>query len=271
MVVALHFQCKMIFASWNVNSIRVRLSNISKWINKRKPDFILFQEIKCQNEDFPEIFFKDLGYKSFINGQKGRNGTAILVLEKLWNKDDLIDSSEKLNFNSQARFIKYYFKNLNIHICNIYAPNGNPINEKEKFDYKLNWYDELKSYIKPFIENEAKIIVGGDFNVLENSEDAKNFLDWEKDALGDIKIRKKFRSILGLGMTNISRNFFEPGKLYSFWDYQKSAWERNYGLLIDHFICSPHVAEKIVKFGVDSETRGWDRPSDHAPIWIELY
>ena len=259
----------MILASWNINSVRIRINSLEEWIKKRNPDVLFLQEIKCQNEDFPNDFFSNMGYQNFVYGQKGRNGVAVLLKKSLSDKNDKY-STKVLNFNSQSRFIDFYSKKLNINLCTIYAPNGNPVEEVSKFQYKIEWYDELKKYIIPFIKAEKDLLVAGDFNVLENNNDVKDFKNWENNALGHIQIRKKFRTILGYGMINIVRMFFEPGKLYSFWDYQKNSWERNDGLLIDHFICSPMLAERVKNFGIDSFTRGWERPSDHCPIWMEF-
>ncbi|MAH78345.1 MAG: exodeoxyribonuclease III [Rickettsiales bacterium] len=259
----------MLLASWNINSVRIRLGILDLWIKKRNPEIFFLQEIKCEAIDFPYNFFKKLGYESYVFGQKGRNGVAIIVKKNIIEKEDTINI-DNLNIEGQARFIEYYSKKLEIYFCNIYAPNGNPLSNHEKFNFKVKWYDNLKEYLSKHIKNEKKIIIAGDFNVLENEKDVKDFDNWSEDALGKLIIRKKFRKILGLGFTNIVRQYYEPGKIFSFWDYQKAAWQRNYGLLIDHILCSPNLLESIISFGSDHEMRGKERPSDHIPIWMEF-
>ena len=259
----------MIIASWNINSIRIRLESIINWLKKRNPDIILFQEIKCQNSDFPESFFLENGYRSFINGQKGRNGVAILVKENLSSKNNYIKIENFLEEN-QARLIGIYIEKKDLYVYSLYIPNGNPVNDYKKFNYKIEWLKMLKTYIKPFIKNEKNLLLGGDFNVLENVTDTSNFERWRSDALGDIRIRKIFREILSQGMSNIIRIFEKNEKNFSYWDYQNACWERNDGLLIDHFLGSPVLTDKVRSFGIDSYVRGWQRPSDHVPIWVEI-
>lgn len=259
----------MILASWNINSVRIRLEIFKNWLKKRNPSIVLLQEIKCESSQFPVDFFLELGFKSHIYGQKGRNGVAILVKNNL---TDNLDITTKVNLTNiqEARIIKYFSNKLKTNIYNIYAPNGNPISDSQKFSNKIEWYEKLKDLIMPYIKNEEKVIIGGDFNVLEHEKDVNNFNNWINDALGNIVIRKKFREILGIGMINIIRDFYEPGEKFSFWDYQKASWERNDGLLIDHFLISPNLLERTKNFGIDSEIRGLDRPSDHTPVWIDL-
>ena len=259
----------MIISTWNINSVRIRLELISTWIEKRDPQIILLQEIKCQNEDFPFEFFTKLDFDAHVYGQKGKNGVAILVKKNLKNVNDKILKIDFLN-NSDARVIKIYLSKLNVHIFNIYAPNGNPLSNNLKFLDKKKWYNKLVETLTPIIKQEEKVIIAGDFNILENERDVSNFDDWKSDALGSLEIRKKFREILGIGFLNSVRIFFVPGEKFSFWDYQKSSWERNDGLLIDHFLISPNILENISNFNIDSEVRGWKKPSDHTPVNLEL-
>ena len=203
------------------------------------PDIVLLQEIKCQDNEFPSLY-KEKNYNLVINGEKGKYGVAILVKKKI--------EFEEINFESdifkyEARICGIKIKNnLNLHLINIYAPNGNPIESKDKFSYKTKWYDELQKVIKKLINSKINLILAGDFNVIEHPDDVQDFDKWQKDALGHISFRKKFRKILFSGLTNIVRLFYKPGEIYSFWDYQKASWERNYGLLIDHFLLSPKLS-----------------------------
>ena len=258
----------MLIATWNVNSIRIRLENLNHWIKKRQPDIILLQEIKCDNDSFPESFFHNLNYDSVVNGEKGKNGVAILIKQncKLGNFHiKVID----FNNSSQSRVLELNFKN-KLFILSLYAPNGNPMSDKRKFELKNLWYKNLFNYSKKLCRNESDVILGGDFNVLENENDVDDIENWKNDALGCNKTISNFRKVLSSGLTNIVRVFKNQEKSYSFWDYQNASWERNYGLLIDHFLVSPRLLEKTKDFGIDSYLRGFKKPSDHVPVWIDL-
>ena len=259
----------MILSSWNINSVRIREESILKLIGRIKPNILFLQEIKCEENHFPYLFFKNLDYDCFVIGQKARNGVAIAV-----KKDIKIDIDEtinkKMNTDLQARFIMIHLVNQNIDLCNVYVPNGNPITDEKKFSYKVKWLKNLKCLLESYIFEEKKLILGGDFNVLENFKDVNNFDNWKDDALGHKKIINIFREIIGLGMFNVTRKFFLPGEKYSFWDYQKASWERNDGLLIDHFLVTPNLIDKINNFDICSNFRGFPKPSDHAPIWMSV-
>lgn len=255
-----------IISSWNVNSIRVRVNHVIKFIEEFKPDILLIQEIKCINEEFPD-FYSNLGYESIISGQKAKYGVATIF------KNNLIPKSIEINneiLNSQSRIQVMNFQSLNLNVINLYTPNGNPLTDLNKFDFKLKWYEEVYQLIKKFTDNKQNLLVGGDFNVIENIKDALNFKDWENDALGHIKVRSKFREFLSLGLTNLTRIFYRPGQIFSFWDYQRGSWERNDGILIDHFLITPKILQKVASLSYESKYRGLEKPSDHIPFWIEL-
>jgi len=257
----------MIVCSWNINSIRMRENLLLELINSLNPDVIFLQEIKCQDNEFPSLY-KEKNYNLVINGEKGKYGVAILIKKKI--------EFEEINFESdifkcEARICGIKIKNnLNLHLINIYAPNGNPIESKDKFSYKIKWYGELHKVIKKLINSKINLILAGDFNVLEHQDDVQDFDKWQNDALGHISSRKKFREILFSGLTNIVRLFYKPGEIYSFWDYQRASWERNYGLLIDHFLLSPKLSCLVESIFFEKEYRGKQKPSDHIPLWIKL-
>ena len=257
----------MIVCSWNINSIRMRESLLIELINYLNPDIVLLQEIKCQDNEFPSLY-KEKNYNLVINGEKGKYGVAILVKKKI--------EFEEINFESdifkcEARICGIKIKNnLNLHLINIYAPNGNPIESQDKFSYKTKWYDELQRVINKLINSKINLILAGDFNVIEHPDDVQDFDKWQKDALGHISFRKKFREILFSGLINVVRLFYKPGEIYSFWDYQKASWERNYGLLIDHFLLSPKLSCLVESIFFEKEYRGKQKPSDHIPLWIKL-
>ena len=257
----------MIVCSWNINSVRMRENLLLELVNTLNPDVVFLQEIKCQNNEFP-LLYKKKNYNLVIKGEKGKYGVAILIKKKIEFEEINFESDI---FQSEARICGIKIKNnLNLHLINIYAPNGNPIESKDKFSYKIKWYSELQKVIKKLINCKINLILAGDFNVIEHPDDVEDFSKWEQDALGHISSRKKFREILFSGLTNIVRLFYKPGEIYSFWDYQKASWERNYGLLIDHFLLSPKLSCIVESIFFEKEYRGKQKPSDHIPLWIKL-
>ena len=245
----------------------MRESLLIELINSLNPDIVLLQEIKCQDNEFPSLY-KEKNYNLVINGEKGKYGVAILVKKKIEFEEISFESDI---FKYEARICGIKIKNnLNLHLINIYAPNGNPIESQDKFSYKTKWYDELQKVIRKLINSKINLILAGDFNVIEHPDDVQDFDKWQKDALGHISFRKKFREILFSGLINVVRLFYKPGEIYSFWDYQKASWERNYGLLIDHFLLSPKLSCLVESIFFEKEYRGKQKPSDHIPLWIKL-
>ncbi len=255
----------MIIASWNINSIRIRTENIKKYLNKINPDVLMFQEIKSENDKFPYDFFKELGYKTYVHGQKSYNGVAIISKNELSN----IDTTSFKDPLKQSRFISADIKiknNLVKLIC-IYLPNGNPVNT-DKYPYKKKWLVNFVKFIQEQTKKYEAIIIGGDFNIIPNSNDVDNPEDWENDALYKLEIRKEFRKVLNLGFKDTFRLFNNKDKEYTFWDYQQGSWQRNKGLRIDHFLITDKLATKLKNVEIDKFTRGQIKPSDHAPIRI---
>ena len=256
----------MIISSWNINSVRIRTENIEKYLDKIDPDIIMFQEIKCENDKFPNDFFKKKNYNCYVFGQKSYNGVAIISKKKLLN----IDKSFK-DPNKQSRLIAADIKiagKLVKLIC-IYLPNGNPVNT-DKYPYKLKWLNNFINFIKKEIDNYDGIIIGGDFNIIPNSNDVENPEDWENDALYRLEIRKEFRKILNLGFKDSFRLFNTEDKQYTFWDYTQGSWQRNKGLRIDHFLITDSICSKIKNVEIDKFTRGLNKPSDHSPIRVNF-
>jgi exodeoxyribonuclease-3 len=250
--------------SWNINSIRVRTKLIEKLLKELNPDILMLQEIKCTEDEFPS-FLNDINYNKVIKGQKGKYGVAILLKKEISFSEIKINSSI-LNQDSRICGIRINDKN----IFNVYTPNGNPMEPKNKFEYKLNWLNELKKLAINYIANYEELVIGGDFNVIENASDVKDFSLWINDALGHIEGRKKFREIMSLGLINAVRLFQPPGQFYSFWDYQNASWERNDGMLIDHFLISPKTSNRIESFHIENNYRALAKPSDHVPICMKL-
>jgi len=253
--------------SWNVNSVRARIENIKNYIKDSNPDVLLLQEIKTQNENFPNDEFKNLGYTSYIFGQKSYNGVAIISKHKLDNtnnnfiKDDL----------NQSRIItaELELKKKTIELINIYVPNGNPV-DTEKYEYKKSWLKKFISNVKKKIQNNSNILIAGDFNIIPEEIDVHDFKRYENDALGKLEIRKKFRELINLGFKDVYRFKNKTKQEYTYWDYFAGSWQKNYGMRIDHFLLSNSLIENIKSININRNPRSKEKPSDHTPIELEI-
>ena len=257
----------MLISSWNVNSVRARIENVKSYLLKYKPDILMMQEIKTEDNNFPYDEFSSIKYQSYVFGQKSYNGVAIVSKEKLKNvKKDLIKDKLK-----QSRIItaEVAYKNKIIQLINIYTPNGNPV-DTEKYDYKKNWMDQLKKELKTLYKRNSNIILAGDFNVIPAAEDVYNVKSFENDALYRLEIRKKFREMINLGFCDVYRHFNETKEGYTFWDYMRGAWQKNNGMRIDHFLVSNSLIDQIKSININKDPRGREKPSDHTPIEIKL-
>ena len=253
--------------SWNVNSVRARITNILEYIKDTLPDILFLQEIKTQEESFPYEDFKNVGYESHVFGQKSYNGVAIISKVKIENlKKDFI--KDDLN---QARIIsgEIRLKKKKINLINIYVPNGNPINT-DKYEYKKNWLKKFITRIKKELGKNSNILIAGDFNIIPEEIDVYDFKRYENDALGKLEIRKKFREILNLGFNDIYRLKNKNKQEYTFWDYFAGSWQKNYGMRIDHFVLSNNLLENVTSIHINKKPRSKTKPSDHTPIELEI-
>ena len=249
--------------SWNVNSVRARIENILTYIKNSKPDILLLQEIKTQEETFPKDIFKDIGYNSFVFGQKSYNGVAIISKLKIDNvytnfiKDDL----------KQSRIIagEIFLKKKKIELINIYVPNGNPV-DSEKYNYKKNWLKKFITNIKKKLSKNSNLLIAGDFNIIPEQIDVHDFKRYENDALGRLEIRKKYRELINLGFKDVYRLINKKKQEYTFWDYFAGSWQKNYGMRIDHFLLSNDLIENIESVNINKDPRSKLKPSDHTPI-----
>ena len=257
----------MIISSWNVNSVRARIKNISYYLKKFSPDILMMQEIKTEDQNFPYDNFSSLDYESHVLGQKSYNGVAIISKPKLKNvRIDLIKDKLKQSRIISAE-VKYNKKN--IQIVNIYTPNGNPV-DTEKYSYKKDWLDTLIKNLKKLSQKNENIILGGDFNIIPSAEDVYNVKSFEDDALYRLEIRKKLREMINLGFHDAYRHINGGKEGYTFWDYMRGAWQKNNGMRIDHFLVSNSLLSNVKNVKINKDPRGKEKPSDHTPIEIEL-
>jgi len=257
----------MKISSWNVNSVRARITNILNYLKTSKPDILLIQEIKTEEKNFPFSDFDNLGYTSHVFGQKSYNGVAFLSKIKI----DKVDINFLKDKNKQSRIIVGNFKNQSkiITLINIYVPNGNPI-ETEKYEYKKYWYNSFINKIKKTLEKNKNIIIGGDFNIIPEEIDVFDYKKYENDALFKLEMRKKFRELVNLGFQDIYRYFYKDVQEYTFWDYMAGSWQKNHGMRIDHFLVSHNLLKTIKNVNIDKKPRSKIKPSDHTPIELEL-
>jgi exodeoxyribonuclease-3 len=253
--------------SWNVNSVRARIENIKNYIKDAAPDVLLLQEIKTQNENFPNDEFKKLDYVSYVFGQKSYNGVAIISKHKL---DNVNNSFIKDDLN-QSRIItaELKLKKKKIELINIYVPNGNPV-DTEKYEYKKNWLKKFIINIKKKIQKNSNILIAGDFNIIPEELDVHDFKRYENDALGRLEIRKKYRELINLGFKDVYRFKNKSKQEYTFWDYFAGSWQKNYGMRIDHFLLSNSLIDNIKSININKKPRSKEKPSDHTPIELEI-
>jgi exodeoxyribonuclease-3 len=258
----------MKIATWNINGIKARIDGAKTWLAAASPDIACLQEIKCVDEAFPREEFEALGYNVAVHGQKGFNGVALLsklpfdeVAPKLVGDDEDV----------QARYLEAVVSVPSgvLRVVNIYLPNGNPVGT-EKFAYKLAWMSRLRERVRYLLTLEEPLVVAGDFNVIPTPDDVYDPSAWMDDALFRPETRAQFRALVNLGLTDAFRACHDEPHRYTFWDYQAGAWQKNQGIRIDHLLLSPQAADRLVKCEIDAAPRGWEKPSDHVPIWLEL-
>jgi exodeoxyribonuclease-3 len=258
----------MRIATWNVNSIRQRLDNMRAWLTERAPDIVCLQEIKCVDEAFPREVFEGLGYNVAVHGQKGFNGVALL---SKFPFDEVAPGLIGDVSDVQARFLEALVSTKTgvVRVISLYLPNGNPP-DGEKYTYKLKWMDRLIAFSLERLKLEEPMLLAGDFNVIPTVADARNPAAWTGDALFLPQTREKFRTLVNLGLTDAVRAASDAHDLYTFWDYQAGAWQRDNGIRIDHLLLSPQAADRFQDAGIDRHVRAWDKPSDHVPVYVDL-
>jgi exodeoxyribonuclease-3 len=258
----------MRIASWNVNSIKQRVDNMVNWLSERQPDVVCLQETKCIDAAFPGEPFEALGYNLAIHGQKALNGVAIFSKLPL---DEVTPRLPGDELDEQARFVEAVVstKGGALRIASLYLPNGNPPGT-EKYAYKLKWLDRILAYTRERLLLEEPLVLAGDFNVIPAEIDVHDPALWVGDALFLPQTRARFRALMNLGLTDAVRAASDDPGVYTFWDYQAGAWQKNNGIRIDHLVLSPQAADRLVAVGIDKRVRSWEKPSDHVPVWADL-
>lgn len=258
----------MIVATWNVNSVKQRLDALLSWLAEREPDIVCLQETKCVDEAFPREPIEALGYNLAVHGQKTFNGVAILSKLRL---DEVTARLPGDGSDDHARFLEALVSTTGgvLRVVSLYLPNGNPP-DSEKYAFKLKWMDRLLAYCRQRLELEEPLVLAGDYNVIPAEADVYDPEAWAGDALFLPATRAKFNALTHLGLTDAVRAVSDAPGLYTFWDYQAGAWQRNKGLRIDHLLLSPQAADRLVSAGIDKHMRGGEKPSDHVPVIAEL-
>ena len=263
----------MRIATFNVNGIKARAETVTRWLSEDGPDLAVLQEIKSTDDAFPREVVEEAGYTLHTHGQKGFNGVALCSRVEL---DDVTMGLPLLHdgddADDQARYVEATAIGAHgaVRVCGLYLPNGNPA-PGPKYDYKLGWMDRLQARAEQLLAEETPFLMTGDFNVIPEDMDARHPEKWREDAIARPDTRAAWRRLVNLGLTDAfrARHPAQPGH-YSFWDYQRNAWEANEGIRIDHFLLSPWVADRMTDCTIQAELRGREKPSDHVPVWVTL-
>ncbi len=255
----------MKIATWNVNSIRQREGHVQRWLEKTQPDVLFLQEIKCEASLFPTLPHLGQGYTAAVVGQKSYNGVAVLSRLPFTVVHRALPGLAA--DDAQARYIEIETQQMTL--IGIYLPNGNS-RGAEGFAYKLAWMDRLADRVQLLLEADAPLVVTGDFNVCPTDEDYAPGALSPTDALVHLESRRRYRRLLWMGLTDAVRAAHPEGPVYTFWDYQAGAWQRDMGLRIDHALLSPTVAERLVSATPDKQERDQPQPSDHVPVLVEI-
>jgi exodeoxyribonuclease-3 len=255
----------MKIATYNVNGVNGRLPVLLRWLEESKPDVACLQELKAPQEKFPLQAIEEAGYEALWHGQKSWNGVAIL--SRVGKPEEVTRGLPGDPDDEQSRYLEAEVNGILIG-C-LYLPNGNPA-PGPKFDYKLRWFERLKEHAKGLLDSGHPVLLTGDYNVMPTEKDVYRPERWVDDALFRPEVRAAFHELVDQGWTDAIRKLYPEETIYTFWDYFRNAYGRNAGLRIDHFLLSPKVAKRLEAAGVDHHVRGWEKTSDHAPVWIEL-
>ena len=257
------FRVKIV--TFNINGIKARLPRLLEYLAEQQPDIVCLQELKTSDETFPEADIRAAGYGLVWNGQKSWNGVAVLA-----RGADPIERQRGLEGEPEDEHSRYLECEIDgVIIASIYLPNGNP-QPGPKFEYKLRWIERLSARARLLLGEEKLVVLAGDYNVIANDDDTYSVRAMQDDALMQPESREGFRRLVAQGWTDALRTRFPSGGVWTFWDYQAGAWQRDAGFRIDHLLLSPVAADLLADAGVDKDYRGRDKASDHAPTWVKL-
>jgi exodeoxyribonuclease-3 len=255
----------MKIVTYNINGIGARLQNLLKWLNQTSPDVVCLQELKAPHENFPAELIRDAGYQVIWHGQKSWNGVAILS-----KGETPVEVRRVLPGDPDDVHSRYIEATLGDMLLGcLYLPNGNPA-PGPKFDYKLSWMERLIRHGAELVRADRPVVLAGDFNVIPTPNDVYKPERWVNDALFRVETREAFDRLMSQGWTDAVRTVHPDETIYTFWDFFRNAYERNAGIRIDHLLLNPIAAKMLKNAGVEREVRGWEKPSDHAPTWIEI-
>jgi len=250
-------------ASWNVNSLKIRLDQVLEWLETSQMDVLALQETKLIDENFPVSAFAERGFHYVYSGQKTYNGVAIISKHPI---TDVLTDIPELD-DPQRRILAATING--VRLINLYVPNGSTPTS-DKYQYKLNWLEKVNYFIKNQLDTHAKLAVVGDFNIAPEDRDVHDPIEWEGCVLVSPPERQAFAEMLGLGLYDSFRNFPQEENVFSWWDYRAAGFRRNRGLRIDHVLLSHELNAVCRDSKIDKEPRKSERPSDHAPVWVEL-
>ena len=253
----------MRIATWNVNSLRVRLPQVLDWLKEKAPDVLCVQETKTRDEDFPADEIQALGYRAAYSGQKTYNGVAVLARSPIEDTETDLPGLD----DPQRRVLAATIGS--VRILNLYVPNGQEVGSA-KYEYKLDWLGRLVAYAKAQLARQPRIVICGDFNIAPEDRDVHDPEAWRGKVLCSEPEREAFRALTAAGFHDTFRKFEQPDGAYSWWDYRAAAFRRNRGLRIDHILCSDELYARVQSCVIDKEPRKLERPSDHAPVVAEI-
>lgn len=251
-------------ATWNVNSLRVRLPQVLKWLEREQPDVLALQETKLKDEEFPADAFRDYGYAAAFSGQAAYNGVAILSREQ----------PREISYDIGGHYADEQKRVLGatlggLRLWSLYVPNGQSV-ESDKYRYKLEWLAALRRLLEDELARHPEVLLVGDFNIAPDDRDVHDPVAWQNQVLCTPAERAALGAICELGLSDVFRLFSQPEKVFSWWDYRAGAFRRNQGLRIDLVLASRSLSQRCMGCRIDKEPRGWERPSDHVPVVAEF-